>query len=78
MNTRNPYQRNLVPPPPAAPPTPNPTPTHLNVFTVDEYESNGKTQKRWTRIGAAFPHKGVHPVLGGATRRVLRPGQYRI
>ena len=26
-------------------------------FTVEEYESNGKTQKRWTKIGAAFPHK---------------------
>ncbi len=35
-----------------------PTPaTCLNVFTVEEYESNGKTQKKWTRIGAAFPHK---------------------
>ena len=22
-----------------------------------EYESNGKTQKKWTRLGAAFPHK---------------------
>lgn len=22
-----------------------------------EYESNGKTGKRWTKIGAAFPHK---------------------
>jgi hypothetical protein len=32
-------------------------PTYLNVFTVEEYESNGKTQKRWTKIGAAFPHK---------------------
>jgi hypothetical protein len=31
--------------------------TYLNVFTVEEYESNGKTQKRWTKIGAAFPHK---------------------
>ena len=31
--------------------------TYLNVFTVEEYESNGKTQKKWTRIGAAFPHK---------------------
>jgi hypothetical protein len=34
-----------------------PAPTYLNVFTVEEYESNGKTQKKWTRIGAAFPHK---------------------
>lgn len=31
--------------------------TYLNVFTVEEYESNGKTLKKWTRIGAAFPHK---------------------
>jgi hypothetical protein len=29
----------------------------LNVFTVEEYESNGKAGKRWTKIGAAFPHK---------------------
>ena len=32
-------------------------PTYLNVFTVEEYENNGKTGKRWTKIGAAFPHK---------------------
>jgi len=31
--------------------------THLNVFTVEEYESNGKSGKRWTKVGAAFPHK---------------------
>ena len=31
--------------------------TYLNVFTVEEYERNGKTQKKWTRIGVAFPHK---------------------
>jgi hypothetical protein len=31
--------------------------TYLNVFTVEGYENNGKTQKKWTRIGAAFPHK---------------------
>jgi hypothetical protein len=31
--------------------------TYLNVFTVEEFESNGKTGKRWTKIGAAFPHK---------------------
>jgi hypothetical protein len=30
---------------------------YLNVFTVEEYESNGKKAKRWTKIGAAFPHK---------------------
>jgi hypothetical protein len=31
--------------------------TYLNVFTVEEYESNGKIGKKWTKIGAAFPHK---------------------
>ncbi len=31
--------------------------THLNLITVEEYENNGKTQKKWTRIGAAFSHK---------------------
>ena len=31
--------------------------TYLNVFTVEEYERDGKAQKRWTKIGAAFPHK---------------------
>jgi hypothetical protein len=31
--------------------------TYLNVFTVEEHESNGKTAKKWTKIGAAFPHK---------------------
>ena len=31
--------------------------TYLNVFTVEEFESGGKTQKKWTRIGAAFPHR---------------------
>ena len=38
-------------------PAESPAPTYLNVFTVEEYEANGKTQKKWTRIGAAFPHK---------------------
>jgi hypothetical protein len=32
-------------------------PTYLNVFTVEEYERDGKAQKRWTKFGAAFPHK---------------------
>ena len=31
--------------------------TYLNVFTVEEYENNGKTGKKWTKIGAAFAHK---------------------
>jgi hypothetical protein len=38
-------------------PAETPGHTYLNVFTVEEFESNGKTQKKWTRIGAAFPHK---------------------
>ncbi len=54
MNNRNQTQTNRAPAP-----TPASTPalTYLNVFTVEEYESNGKTQKKWTKIGAAFPHK---------------------
>lgn len=35
----------------------SPAPTYLNVFTVEAFESQGKTSKRWTRIGVAFPHK---------------------
>ena len=33
------------------------SPTYLNVFTVEEYDNNGKSGKKWTKIGAAFPHK---------------------
>ena len=51
MNNRN-QQTARVPSPAEAP-----APTYLNVFTVEEYESNGKTAKKWTKIGAAFPHK---------------------
>ena len=55
MNNRNQNQtRQIQAPTPAAVPAPA---TYLNVFTVEEYESNGKTNKRWTKIGAAFPHK---------------------
>ena len=35
----------------------HPAPSYLNVFTVEAFESQGKTSKRWTRIGVAFPHK---------------------
>ena len=52
MNNRNQNQARLP-----VDPAPAPTLTYLNVFTVEEFESNGKTQKKWTRIGAAFPHK---------------------
>jgi hypothetical protein len=55
MNNRNQNQnRQIQAPLPAATPTPA---TYLNVFTVEEYERDGKTQKCWTKIGAAFPHK---------------------
>jgi hypothetical protein len=68
MNNRNQNQtqgRQIQAPVPAATPTPAPMPvstpaaviTHMNVFTVEEYEASGKTNKRWTKIGAAFPHK---------------------
>jgi hypothetical protein len=50
MNRNQPTKASTATPAAAAP-------TYLNVFTVEEYESNGKTSKRWTKIGAAFPHK---------------------
>jgi hypothetical protein len=38
--------------------TTNTTPTYLNAFVVEEFEVGpGKTARRWTKIGAAFPHK---------------------
>jgi hypothetical protein len=44
-------------------------PTYLNVFTVEEYRRDGKTQKRWTKIGATFPYRqnatvSLTPVFG--------------
>ena len=58
MNNRNHQQTNRTSAPAAAPVQAQlPTLTYLNVFTVEEYESNGKAGKRWTKIGAAFPHK---------------------
>jgi len=54
MNNRNQNQAQThLPVEPAS----APAHTYLNVFTVEEYESNGKTGKKWTKIGAAFPHK---------------------
>jgi hypothetical protein len=54
MNNRNqPSQVRIPMPSPAL----AATPTHLNVFNVEEYERDGEPQKMWTRIGAAFPHK---------------------
>jgi hypothetical protein len=53
MNNRDQTQTNRQQ---ALAPTPAPA-TYLNVFTVEEYERDGRTQKRWTKIGAAFPHK---------------------
>jgi hypothetical protein len=52
MNNRNQNQARL----PVEPASVS-APTYLNVFTVEEYENNGKTGKKWTKIGAAFPHK---------------------
>ena len=57
MNNRsqNHPQQVRIPVTPA--PAPATGPTYFNVFTVEENESNGKAGKRWTKIGAAFPHK---------------------
>jgi hypothetical protein len=59
MNNCNQNHRN---PTPAPAPTqlsalPSASPSYLNVFTVEDFESNGKAGRRWTKIGAAFPHK---------------------
>jgi len=51
MNNRNQQTARALAPAEA------PAHTYLNVFTVEEYGSNGKTGKKWTKIGAAFPHK---------------------
>ena len=56
MNNRNQQQTNRAPAPVQQSLSTSAS-TYLNVFTVEEYESNGKTQKKWTKIGAAFPHK---------------------
>jgi hypothetical protein len=55
MNNRN-QQTNRAPAP-VQQSLPASASSYLNVFTVEEYERDGKTQKRWTKIGAAFPHK---------------------
>jgi hypothetical protein len=56
MNNRN-QQQTTRTPAPVQQSLPASALTYLNVCTVEEYESNGKTQKRWTRIGATFRHK---------------------
>ncbi len=63
MNNRNQPSTNRTPAPiPASAPVQQSLSTssltYLNVFTVEEFESNGKKVKSWTKIGAAFPHKG--------------------
>ena len=57
MNNRNQQHPNRPAPATAPVQTQLPTLTYFNVFTVEDYESNGKAGKRWTKIGAAFPHK---------------------
>jgi hypothetical protein len=57
MNNRNQNQRAPTPAPTQLSALPSSAPTYLNVFTVEEYERDGKNQKRWTKIGVAFPHK---------------------
>lgn len=55
MNNRNAQARIPTQQAPASAPK---QATHLNVYTVDEYDAgNGEKKKSWTRIGAAFPHK---------------------
>lgn len=54
MNNRTPTPRSPVRP---ASQASAPAVPYFNVFTVEEFDSNGKTGKRWTKVGAAFPHK---------------------
>jgi len=56
MNNRNQQQANRTPAP-VQQSLPASALTYLNVFTVEEYDLNVKTQNRLTRIGASFPHK---------------------
>ncbi len=35
-----------------------PAPTYLNVFTVEEYENNGKTGKKWTQDRRSLSSQG--------------------
>ncbi len=43
---------------PAAANANSPGVPYFNAFTVEEYETSaGKSGKRWTKIGVAFPHK---------------------
>jgi hypothetical protein len=37
--------------------SPQPAPTHLIVYTVENYESEGKQKTEWSKAGVAFPHK---------------------
>ena len=39
-----------------------PNTTHMNVFTVEEYESNGKSGKHWTKIGAVLTRRALDSV----------------
>jgi len=48
MNNRN-QQTNPVPAP-VRQPLPGSAAAHLNVFSVEEYESKGKSGKRWTKV----------------------------
>lgn len=33
------------------------TPTHFNVYSVEEYETDGGKKRSWLKVGVAFPHK---------------------
>jgi hypothetical protein len=61
MNNRNHNQPQQVRLPVTPAPAPAPASTYFNVFIVEEYESNGKAGKRWTKIGApSAPHATLH------------------
>jgi hypothetical protein len=72
MNNRNQNQRTLIP---AATSAPAPASTYFNVFTVEEYESNGKPQKEMDQDRRGVPAQGrpglFHRTEGLPGRRPL-------
>ena len=45
------------------------TPTHFNVYSVEEYETDGGKKRSWLKVGVAFPHR--KPAELGAFSRLV-------
>jgi hypothetical protein len=57
MNNRNQQTARVTAPAEAT------APTYLNVFTVEEYENNGKTGKKWTKNWSRISPQGRARIL---------------